>query len=263
MTYGGFSVPFANKIADIIDAVETGDQYLAESDFRVSQRNTYYVVLDEDLAAPDDKSTPTTAVATVYKPGVDGTVGADGYSSTPHKLDVVNRFTGYSASEGDFIVVEEQDGEYRPAGAGGSGCSCCEFIDEHDITLTTGAESRSLYPITVTEPPGRLNSVGDARIWLEPGVYIARYNATGSINADGREGWYVPYSSLSGHVYATVVATGDPVETSNISGIVAKLYIVLRNTDFEGDEPKTTLHIELDATVDTTPIIIDPPESPP
>ena len=46
MTYGGFSVPFANKIADIIDAVETGDQYLAESDFRVSQTNTYYVVLD-------------------------------------------------------------------------------------------------------------------------------------------------------------------------------------------------------------------------
>lgn len=128
MTYGGFSVPFANKIADIIDAVETGDQYLAESDFRVSQHNTYYVVLDEDLAAPDDKSTPTTAVATVYKPGADGTVGEDGYSSTPHKLDVVNRFTGYSASEGDFIVVEEQDGEYRPSGAGGGGsgsCSAC------------------------------------------------------------------------------------------------------------------------------------------
>ena len=132
MTYGGFSVPFANKIADIIDAVETGDQYLAESDFRVSQTNTYYVVLDEDLAAPDDKSTPTTAVATVYKPGADGTVGEDGYSSTPHKLDVVNRFTGYSASEGDFIVVEEQDGEYRPSGAGGGGSgscsSCCTSV---------------------------------------------------------------------------------------------------------------------------------------
>jgi hypothetical protein len=182
MTYGGFSVPFANKIADIIDAVETGDQYLAESDFRVSQTNTYYVVLDEDLAAPDDKSTPTTAVATVYKPGADGTVGEDGYSSTPHKLDVVNRFTGYSASEGDFIVVEEQDGEYRPSGAGGGGgggggCACDCVVVNPNLFHWGNFPTVFEWQVSISNTtPLELVTAGNGWVRLTSGDYTVLWN---------------------------------------------------------------------------------------
>jgi len=135
----------------------------------------------------------------------------------------------------------------------GNGDGCCEFINENDIVLSDGKESRSIYPITIEEPPGRLTTAGTARIWLDVGTYMAKYSLTGAVNADSREGWAVPYASLNNHVLATVIATGDGVTADKITAVTAKLYVVLKNLDYVGDEPKTTLHIELDATVDTSP----------
>jgi len=140
MPYAGFSVEFGERIVETVDLVERhGDQIDQGTPQTDLPPELIYVKLDEDLSAATDDATPATATATRYDPKSDGT-----FTSTGDEITITNRFTGYSASQNDLILVYRDHGEHFPltSGGGSSGsCNCCEYVTTTDTTLSDGIET--------------------------------------------------------------------------------------------------------------------------
>ena len=143
-------------------------------------------------------------------------------------------------------------------GTGGSCCDCCEFVEGCDRTLSDGVLTRSKLTVDVSSSPMRLNTAGNAKIGILPFEYVMNYTASGP---DGREGWMVSSAILQSMLFAVSAATGTPVPADRISAVVAKFYIVYKNEDEPLPYPSTTLHLQLDATVNL--LGLEDPETPP
>jgi hypothetical protein len=87
----------------------------------------YYVLLTEDLAAASNPLTGyTTAVGRIIRyvqPTSATSLDMESSTSTQGLIDVTNRYTTFSASEGDLLLIVRNGAEWSPVNAVGSSSS--------------------------------------------------------------------------------------------------------------------------------------------
>ena len=105
-----FTEETADLILENVDLIQRGgDTALGYEDQTLSPGQFWYVKLTEDLSAPQDPDSPTTATANVWRAKDDDTL-----EDTTEEIHVTNRFVGFSAANDQLITVVLEEGEYIP-----------------------------------------------------------------------------------------------------------------------------------------------------
>jgi len=219
MADGYFITPAQNEvIEDVFDLVNRpADATVNEEGFIDDYAEFYYAVLTADLASPADKDNPTTAAANVFMPKTDDTMEDTGSSIT-----IVNRFTSYSASTGDLILIYWKHGEFIPLATASSDCCCADpltdatDIDEHPHLPPSGDRSAYGSRLIVNKcDGGKLKAMsvqtddGGTLTWTPSADVLLTYSA-----AEQAFIYTIPVGELS-----KVDATAAPVAVSEAATV--------------------------------------------
>jgi hypothetical protein len=133
----------------------------------------YYVLLTEDLAAASNPLTGhTTAVGRIIRyvqPTSATSLNMESSTSAQGLIDVTNRYTTFSASEGDLLLIVRNGAEWSPVTSGGG---------KLQVILTTdllAAVNTKRDPSTATARILRKKSNGDLTLSTDSITIVNRF----------------------------------------------------------------------------------------